>query len=214
MKLKRHWRSIERNLNDYGLSETLSKLIRRIIAPIYENYTYRLYCIESHLKQRVRPESSPRFILRLVEPGDLPIIHQIEKIAEWLEGNIENLLKENYICVVALDGQKLAGFNLISLEYAHIPLLKLDWKLADDEAWSEQITVHNDYRRQGVGLALRQMALNVLKQRGRKKFCGGALISNVMSLNLAKKAGYTFTEDVQYLKILKYKKWKRREVIQ
>ena len=60
------------------------------------------------------------------------------------------LLKYGGLCVVALDGEKVAGFNLVSFNEVYIPLLELKKKFRKDQAWSEQITVSKDYRKQGL----------------------------------------------------------------
>ena len=212
MSLKQIWFSIIRNITDYGIVATFTKIIKRLVTPFYQNDTYRIYCIDLSLAPTPRPESNSLYVFGLATDQDPTIIEQIEKLAEWLRGDLSLKLSHGYLCVVALDGSKLAGFNLIALEIAHIPVLKLTWELAAGEAWSEQITVAPAYRRQGLGTALRYKAFKELRDRGINRFCGAALTSNLKSLKLAQRAGYTFTEDVQYLKILWHKQWRRREV--
>ena len=206
------WRAIRRNYTDYGIAVTAGKLFKTLLSPVYENYTYRIYCIDLNNIKKTEKKIDKRFEVRRVQYGDTDIIIKIESMAEWLQGQVKEKLHHGHICVAALDSGNLAGFNLISLKEGYIPLLKKKWRLADEEAWSEQITVGRSYRRQGLGLALRNKAFEELLGLGKSRFCGGALISNRKSLGLARRAGYRFTEDMQYIKIFGYKKWHRREV--
>lgn len=208
----RIWRTIRRNLVDYGVAVTIGKSFRKILSPIYENLTYRIYCIDLENVEKVEEQLNARYALQLIQYDDEPTITKIESMAEWLKGEIKNKLCHDHICIIVLDGDRLAGFNLISLNEGHIPLLKIKWELPEEEAWSEHIAVGREYRRQGLALALRNKAFEELLDRGIKRFCGGALISNQKSLGLAKRAGYRFIEDRQYIKIFGFKKWYRREV--
>ena len=212
MNAIRIWRTVRRNLFDYGVTVTIGKLFKKLISPIYENFTYRIYCIDLNKVSKFEQQINERFELRLIQYNDKQIITKIETMAEWLTGAVKDKLRHGHICIVVMDAEQLAGFNLIALNEGHIPLLKMKWQLSDEEAWSEQIAVGREYRRQGLALALRNRAFQELLDLGIKRFCGGALNSNQKSLGLAKKAGYRFTEDRQYIRILRFKKWHRREV--
>ena len=121
-------------------------------------------------------------------------------------------LKGQTICLAALDNGKVAGFNLVSFGEIYIPLVKLTRKISDDAAWSEQITVSKDYRRMGLGSELRYRIFSELKRRDIRKFCGGTLRDNLASLGLARQLGFREVEDIHFLKLFGFKKWKYDEV--
>ena len=212
-KIIRAYHSLIRNLSDYGYRTTIRKVFTSILAPFYLARTYRTYCIDLDKDQLISlSEVRSKFEFKLIKAGDVSIIEQIESIAEWLTGKIEGKLSDSQICMVAMDKDKLAGFNIVALNNTYIPLLEMDWSLGKNEAWSEQITVNKAYRRQGLGNQLRQRMFYELRTKGITKFCGGALAGNVASLKLAWRAGFTEVEDIKLQKILGRKKWQHKEV--
>jgi hypothetical protein len=133
---------------------------------------------------------------------------QIEKMEEWLHGKLIKKLEKNSICLVALDKEKVIGFNLISFGEVYIPLLKLRKALKGDEAWSEQISIHKDYRKIHLASDLRYCVFEELKKRKTKTFYGSALVSNESSLNLAHKLGFANLMDIHFTRCLIFKSWK------
>lgn len=211
----RYWLALKRNLRDYGLTVTMRKFGAYFIKPIYENRTYRIYCIELsdiETSQTTDYGRKLQFDFRLIHPEDTDAIEQIEAMAEWMSKSVSSKVKDNCLCVAAFDGSRIAGFNIVALKTAQIPLLNLTRPLSTDEAWSEQIMVAKPYRSMGLGYAIRRVVFGILKDRGIRRFCGGTLPSNLPSLRLANKAGFREIEDIKYVKIFGHKNWFHTEV--
>lgn len=190
-----------RNLNDYGFSIAMKKGMAFLVKPFYENKTYRVYVKQiDGLKKNSVNSNSFRFML--ISPDNTEIIRQIEEMEEWLGGQVLNLLKTRYICMVAMDDGKLAGFNLVAFQEGELPLIEYRKKLRKHEAWSEQISVHPDYRGKGLGTSLREHVFDELYNRGITKFYGGAQRNNIASLKVAQKSGFRNIADIQYVKVL------------
>ena len=162
-------KKILRNKNDYGLFITFKKSIAYIIKPFYENKTYRIYRLNLDSYQFM-PSSGCTYIFRWIDHDDTILIEQIENMEEWLKGKVRILLQSSYLCMVALDGEKVAGFNIITLDKGRLPLIAFSKKLRDHEAWSVQITVNKNYRGKGLATELRYRVFNELKKMGLKTF--------------------------------------------
>ena len=119
---------------------------------------------------------------------------------------MEEKLEKGGFCLVAMDGERMAGFNLVAFGEVYIPLLKMTKKLREGEAWSEQITVLKSYRRRNLASDIRSQVFNELKRKGFRELYGGTLRSNNASLGLARKVGFKEITDVHYRSILGSKK--------
>jgi len=192
-------KKVLRNLNDYGFSITLRKIISYLIQPFYENRTYRIYRFDLENLQDI-PSKESVFAFKVLDKSDTGIIRQIEDMEEWLKGKVTSMLEAGGLCLVALDGQRVAGFNLVSLKEGCIPLIGMKRDLRENEVWSDQITVNKNYRGKGLGSALRYRIFKELRERGIRKIYGGTQISNLASLNLARKVGFKEIADIQYIK--------------
>lgn len=207
------WKKIHRNLRDYGILSTSIKSARYLLSPLFQHQVYRIYCLD--LKTWAgRERRALKFTFQFAGPGDVEIIRQIEAMEEWLLGKVQGKLKMKSICLVALDNNRVAGFNLVSFGEIYMPLVRLSRKIADNEAWSEQITVSKNYRRMGLGSEMRYRVFDELKRRNIWKVCGGALRDNTASLGLARQLGFREVEDIHFLKFFGFKKWKYDEVVQ
>jgi GNAT superfamily N-acetyltransferase len=204
-------RKFLRNLNDYGFSITLGKFIFYLIRPVYEKRTYRIYRFDIE-RLRDIPSKESVFAFKVIGKSDTGIIRQIEAMEEWLEGKVASMLEDGGFCVVALDGERVAGFNLLSLGVGDIPLIGLRRTLRENKVWSNQITVDKNYRRKGVGTALRYRVFAELKKREISKIYGGTQLYNLASLNLARKIGFKEIVDVQYLKVFNIKRLRYKRV--
>lgn len=204
-------RKIIRNAEDYGVLIALKKIGAYILKPIYEKQVYRIYGInlENFTPKRC---TSNGFTFRLLDKSDGDLIKQIEKMEEWLQSDLTSKFAQQGLCLVALSANRVAGFNLIVFNNVAIPLLHLKRTLKRHEAWSEQITVHKDFRKHGLAAELRYRIFAELKSRGLKKLYGGALLSNLPSLKLAQKVGFEFLVDVHFRKILHFKRWRYERV--
>lgn len=204
MALLRILKKIRRNINDYGLRITLNKGFARLVKLFYENRTYRIY-VKYLDKHTDLPPGEDGFVYKLINAADEHLIRQIEDMEEWLHDRIKNKLQEGALCLVALDGTTVAGFNLVSLDEGCLPLIYFKKKLRPHTAWSEQITVHRNYRGKRLASALRARMFEVLKKKGIRKFYGGAQVENIASLKLTRRVGFVEFADMQYRKVLNRK---------
>lgn len=205
-------RKIQRNVEDYGFLNTVKKGMLYLLTPIYEDKVYTIYGIDLENLQPKRFDNN-RFTFKKLEKDNIEIIKQIEKMEEWLRGKLEFKLKKGALCLVALQKEKVAAFNLISFSEVLIPLIRLKKSFAEDEAWSEQITVHKDYRQKGLGTELRYRVFSELKTRGIKRLYGGSLKNNQANLKLTRKVGFQELVDINYkrekISFIRTLKWKK-----
>jgi RimJ/RimL family protein N-acetyltransferase len=110
-------------------------------------------------------------------------------------------------CVVAIDGNQVAGFNAISFGRVSMPLVRTDRTFRAQEAWSDQITVSKNYRGKGLATDLRLEAFKFLSERGIKKFYGGTLPANIPNRKLSRKVGFQELGNIRYKKLLMHRKW-------
>ncbi len=206
-------KKILRNYRDYGLGVTLGKTTQRLVSFVFEARTYRIYRI--HL-DRYKPENTDRggFTFSLLDWSDEKTISQIENMEEWLSGKIHEKLLSGSICFLALDGDRLAGFNLVSFGSVDMPIIRMTRKFRPNEAWSEQITVSRDYRGRGLATILRRSVFVFLKERGITKFYGGTLLLNTANRKLSKKVGFQEVADIRYRHVLNRRTWTYNRVIE
>ena len=194
-------RQFRRNLRDWGARVALGKVCAKALSPVCLRRVYRVYRIDLQTWPPREPLASG-LQYRLVTREDAGLIEAIEDMEEWLEGALEQRLQNGSTCLVAIDGARLAGFNLTSFGQVHVPLLERTWTFRPDHAWSEQITVAHSHRRRGIACELRHRMFAELRARGIKRFYGGTLSANEGSLRLARKVGFSEILDVHYRKIL------------
>ena len=203
-------KKVRRNLNDFGVRSLLTKGLQYLLKTFYVRRTYRVYRIDLSAA-RFREEAPEGVLIRLIDTGDTDAISQIENIEEWLQGKVLGKLSHG-ICVVAFDGPRIIGFNLVAFRDTYIPLLNLRKHLRPHQAWSEQITVLKTYRKQELASALRYRVFSELKKRGIRMLYGGTLVSNIPSLRLAAKVGFQTIADVRYLKIMNRERRRWRKI--
>lgn len=207
----RLYRKFTRNLRDYGVAITLRKSLGRLFGFLYDTTIYRIYGMDlekSHPSQRRDGE----FAYRLIAPSDTDCILQIEAMEEWLEGNLGAKLAKGSLCLAAMDGSVVAGFNLVGFGEVHMPLVNGKRNFRKGSAWSEQITVNNRYRGKGLGSELRYRMFAELKRQGYRKFYGGTLSNNQANLRLTRKVGFKEIADIRYMKLLTMERWRLERV--
>jgi len=202
---------VSRNLGDYGIKVTVVKSILHIISPIYEFTTYRIYRIDLETAPKPSPLNDTDIIVRLLAIDDIDLILQIENYAEFLQGRIQKVIAGHGFCLVAVRGDELAGFNLISSGKVYMPLVKLHRVFAPAEAWSEHIAILPNFRRKGLASHLRHIVFEELRCRQFKRLYGGTLKSNKASLKLAERVGFRVFADIEYIGILwcKFQRYRR-----
>jgi GNAT superfamily N-acetyltransferase len=149
----------------------------------------------------------------LLDESQQHLISQIEDAAEWLQGQVAARLRAGDLCLIAVQGTTLAGFNLITFDEAYIPLLKTTRVFRRGTAWSDHIAVMPAFRRGGVARSLRLHVFAELANRGIRRLYGGALVSNKPSLQLATKLGFRMLADVTYRKLGPRKTWRYRRCV-
>ena len=190
-----------RNLKDYGPWISFKKSIAYVIQPLYKNIIYHLYELDlSKYDQRANQDS--KYAFKLITPDEVGLIRQIEEMEEWLKGSFQEKLKRHCLCMVVLDGDEVIGFNYVAVGEAYIPLLNLRIITGPTEAWSEQITVSKDYRRQGLGSQLRSHFYQELKKRGITALYGHRQEFNVASRQSARKFTAGVMVRAEYRRIL------------
>lgn len=205
-------KKLKRNVDDYGMFAAAGKVCRYLLRPGFFHITYRVYAIELTDLAVPRVDRND-VVFRVIRPEDTAFIEQITGMEEWLEGLLKTKLLQNGFCVAAMEGQKIAGFNLISFGKVYLPLVRLHRSLNEGEAWSEQITVAKDFRNKKLASDIRFFTFQQLQKKGIAKLYGATLTNNMASLNLARKVGFQDIEDIHYFNILGYKTWKYRKII-
>jgi RimJ/RimL family protein N-acetyltransferase len=207
----RGYRKFTRNLRDYGVAITLRKSLGYLFGFLYDSTVYRLYGMDLEI---IRPHQRQdgAFVYRLIDLCDTDCILQIEAMEEWLEGNLASKLARGSLCLVAMDGNIVAGFNLVGFGEVHMPLVNGKRNFRKGSAWSEQITVNNKYRGKGLGSELRYRMFAELKRQGYKKFYGGTLSSNLANLKLTRKVGFKEIADIRYVKLFTMERWRLERV--
>ena len=205
-------KKIHRNLRDYGLGTTAAKGLRYVIRPLFEQTKYRVYAIDLQGLTVPFTVAGNELTFHIVRPVDFALIDQIGDTEEWLAGLLEAKLSNNGLCVAALHGNTLAGFNLIAFGEVYVPLVKLHKHLQQDEAWSEQISVSREYRKQGLAANIRYFTFRELQSRGIVRLYGGTLTSNTVSLKLARRVGFREIEEIDYRSIIGHKTWHYRKI--
>ncbi len=175
---------------------------------VYFHQVYRLYRINLNQVAPTAPSNSTQFIFRLLSPQDSGLIAQVENIAEWLHGQLKSRIEAGQLCLVAMDGTKVAGFNLINLQEASMVLVNRSLPLRAGSAWSEHIAVLKEHRRSGLGADLRRGVFEVLRSRGIRRLYGGTLRSNIAALKLTRAVGFKEIGDLRYKKILSFEEWR------
>lgn len=204
--MRRRLHKILRNYRDYGPFITLGKGVSYLLRALYARQSYLLY------KVSLDGPPGPGFgaegiAFRLLAPEEEPLVQQIEEMEEWLEGQVARRLREGAVCLVALAGQRVAGFNLISFGDVFMPLVEHRHRFPPGTAWSEQISVNRDFRGRGLATAIRLAAFEELRRRGCRRFYGGTLPLNAANLQLCRKVGFRVFVELRHHKLLAFHRW-------
>ena len=178
---------------------------------IYRKKIYRIYRKEL-ISSKVMNMTEIKYEFIEIKPDDIKYISCIENIAEWLYGNLKNMLENGSYCLAVFDSTKLIAFNLISFGDVYIPLIHYYKKFNNNSAWSEHIWVNKIHRNMDIATQLRMKVFSVLSKKGIKQLYGGCLLCNKVSLKLAQKLDFENIADIEYVRILNLRKWKFRRI--
>jgi RimJ/RimL family protein N-acetyltransferase len=198
---------VHRNLQDYGWKITIEKTLAYLVRSVYFRQVYRIYRIKLDATKPPKDLHNHSFTFKILTTQNVNMIAQVENIAEWLRGQLTNAIAAGQLCLVALEGDQVAGFNLINFDRATLILVNVKKKLRRGSAWSEHIAVKKEFRKAGLGSELRYRVLQELKWRGIHRLYGGTLRSNTASLALTRSVGFKEIGDIHYHKFLSFEKW-------
>jgi GNAT superfamily N-acetyltransferase len=198
-KLRRHAR-------DYGISHTLRTVALYPLAWLFVARSYRISRLDL---TTVQPLDSGDKALqyRFITAADQEIIRQIEAMEEWLEGLITPKLEAGDLCVVAMDGNDVAGFKFVTFG-RRIGII--DWTRAPrpGTAWVYMVAVRRDLRGHGIASELRNRMAAELRRRGIARLYSGVMTFNVPSLRSQRKGGYREIVNVRFRRLLWFG-WRR-----
>lgn len=192
-----------RHVSDYGILHSLKRTIRFLFSPVFQRPRLIIYEIDILNTPRKHIPTNG-YIFKLLDPKDADFIYQTEEMAEYLKGKLEAKLSANGICMVVIKQNKVIGFNLASIGEVYLPFLKARVITNKDEAWSDQITIHKDHRKKGLGSALRNRFYAELREKGFKTLYGHREKFNIASERSAKKYTSRLLVKAEYLKIITF----------
>jgi GNAT superfamily N-acetyltransferase len=203
---------VRRNLEDYGWRITMQKTVAYLVRSIYFRQVYRIYRINLAAAKPREVSGKRNFTFKILTAQDASLIAQVENIAEWLRRQLQGKIAAGQLCLVALDGEHVAGFNLIDFERADLILVNLKKKLRRGFAWSEHVAVKKEFRRTGLASQLRYKIFEELKSRGIRRLYGGTLRSNIASLSLTRSVGFKEIGDIHYRKFFSFESWQCKRI--
>jgi RimJ/RimL family protein N-acetyltransferase len=190
---------LRRNIRDYGFFISFKKILGGMLSPIFETRTYFIYVADLQKTVSDQQPANRDVRFRFVGPGEEKIIEQIEDMEDWLRGKVAAKLRKGQRCLVALHGNDtVAGFNLIGFTNFTIPGIALEKPLRAFECFSEQITIHPDFRKKGLGTDLRHAVFREMKTMGYRRLYGGTHVYNVPNKALTRKVGFRIFARVRY----------------
>lgn len=201
-------RKFKRNLTDYGFLIAVKKMILYPLTDIYKKkdiYVYKKDLTKYEPVEKTNPSFEYVFFEKENITEDLS--NQLIEIEEWLFDKLDMILDNQGICLAAMDGETIAGFNLVSFNEIYIPLVELKRTFRKKQAWSEQISVRKEYRKKGLGSILRYKMFNELKARGNKSLYGSTMTDNVSNIELSKKVGFEIFAKISFRRLLNRKKY-------
>jgi hypothetical protein len=114
-------KKVQRNLNDYGIGETLRKALSTLAGSVYLERIYRVYRRNLRTAQPAA-EAPPGIEVRVIGADDAQAIRDIETMEEWLQGGVRDRLSRG-LCVAAFDGSRVVGFNIVAFREIFVPLI-------------------------------------------------------------------------------------------
>jgi len=201
-------KKFKRNLTDYGFLIAVKKMILFPFTDIYKKKDIYVYKKDLTKYEPVE-KTNPAFEYVFFEKNNITesVSNQLIAIEEWLFDKLNLILDNQGICLAAMDGDTVAGFNLVSFNEIYIPLVELKRTFRKNQAWSEQISVKKVYRKKGLGSILRYKMFNELKARGNKSLYGSTMTDNISNIELSKKVGFEIFAKIGFKRLLNRKNY-------
>lgn len=201
-------RKFKRNLVDYGFFIAVKKMVLYPFMDIYKEKAYLIYK-KDLVKYEPSNRNNPSFNFKFIEKSNMNknYLDQILEMEEWLIDKADFIFNNGGLCLVALDKDNVAGFNLVSFNEVYMPLIELTRRFRSHQAWSEQITVRKEYRSKGLGSILRYKMFDELKARNYTALYGGTMWDNWSNIELSKKVGFVIFLKIKFKRIFKNKKY-------
>jgi ribosomal protein S18 acetylase RimI-like enzyme len=125
---------------------------------------------------------------------------------EWLHGKLAAKLRNGQKCLSALQGETVAGFNLVGFNNFELPLIRLSKPMRPHECFSEQISVHPNFRNKGLGTDLRHEIFAAMKNAGFHRMYGGTQVFNSANKALSRKVGLKEFATARFTNIFGFKR--------
>ena len=198
------------NIIDYCMLVTAKKIISDTFGLLFKHTIYIMYKKNLENMETVYDSVDPKITIRKIEPQESSLILAVESRAEWLRNRLKAMLQGGDLCfcILAKEGAKLIGFNIIRFGVVDIPLIKCRRKFRSRCAWSEHIAIDKHYRKKGLAQILRRKVFSSLANNGISWLYGGCLKSNTASLKLAARLGFRNILEIHHYKLL-FKHWWR-----
>jgi len=212
MKIRHLAQRIGLHVREHGWRVTLKKGVGYLWGLVYLSRIYRIYRINLETVSS-RKQGGPRSVsYRLVQPHEDGKIEQIERIDQWSSGELKGRIAAGDLCLAALCDGKVLGFQLVTFGEVLIPQVNLRRFFRPEEAWSETITIREDFRKRGLASEMPQQVFEELRQRGVTRLYGGSPLSHPAAGKLARRAGFREIADIRYTRLLGLEFWRCRKI--
>ncbi|PZD75359.1 Spermidine/spermine N(1)-acetyltransferase [Acaryochloris thomasi RCC1774] len=153
------------------------------------------------------PPLSSDFVIRPAQPKDVPDIFELiqelaryEKLEQMVTGSSETLERHLFgqptyaEALVASIDQHIVGFALFFTNYSTF--------LTQPGLYLEDLFVHSDYRRQGIGKALLQQVANLAVERNCGRLEWSVLDWNENAISVYQRLGATVLPDWRICRVV------------
>ncbi|MCA9102238.1 MAG: GNAT family N-acetyltransferase [Pirellulales bacterium] len=193
---------VRRHVEDHNWQVAVGKVCKGVCAPLYTRADYRIYRIDVSRWSDASVAPPEGFAFRMLTTSDHDGIAAVEQYAEWLSGQLHDMIAAGGLCLLATCNGEPAGFNLATFGGVYMPLVKVHRTFASNAAWSEHIMVYRHFRGRGLAKQIRRRMFAELARRGTRYFYGGAETWNTTSLGLAQSLGFREIADISFRRIL------------
>lgn len=206
-KLQLYKRKVIVSLGNLGVKYTIWRILEEtMFKKLFLFRSFVIYDKDLTKLNNVRLKN-PKLKFLFIFEDNSEILDKLEEISGFSRDLIMERLKTGSDCLVAMEGDKVVGFNMVSFGNIYIHYLEQYMNLLESETWNEQISISNQYRYKGVASDLRDVMFEHLKEKGYTRCIGGTLKINVKARMLARRTGFIEREKVTFIRVLKRKKY-------